>query len=277
MSEPQSGIGVEKSAAHCRLESIMNSDLIFTEAEPLPFPTEASSVGVVLIGPKAQFPDCLCRVMLSEIDGSRLLRLASLAEFPAAIEARRMRPQLVIIDDSLWETVDEAFLNRMRLDAGAVVAIAFRDTARVLQLIGKHLLQGPINFLPMDLNIQSWLTIVRLLLTGYPFAPPELAKAFCDVSTTPPVGEQVAASKPNPTASHDPDPARSSGAVNGKLTPRETEVLSLMALGLQNKHIAGRLDLSEHTVKLHVHKVISKLGAANRTDAAIRFHQHAEG
>lgn len=255
----------------------MNSDLIFTGAEPFPIPTDSSSANVILIGPKAQFSDCLCRVMLSEIDGSRLLRLASLAELSAAIDARRVRPQLVIIDDSLWETVDEALLNGLRLDFGAVVAIAFRDCARVLQLNGRHGLRGPISFLPMDLNIQSWLTIVRLLLTGYAFVPPELAKGLADGAGAQPAAQQPATAKANPITDPKADPARKSGAWNGKLTPREAEVLKLMAHGLQNKHIAERLDLSEHTVKLHVHKVISKLGATNRTDAAMRYHQQNGG
>jgi DNA-binding NarL/FixJ family response regulator len=253
----------------------MNSDLIFTGAEPFPIPTDSSSANLILIGPKAQFPDCLCRIMLSEIDGSRLLRLASLAELEAAVDARRVRPQLVIIDESLWETVDEPMLNGLRLDFGAVVAIAFRDCARVLQMIGRHRLRGPISFLPMDLNIQSWLTIVRLLLTGYPFVPPELAKNLTDGPANQPAPQQPAPTKPDPLAGQKTGPVGTSGALYGKLTPREAEVLKLMARGLQNKHIAERLDLSEHTVKLHVHKVISKLGATNRTDAAMRYHQRS--
>ena len=59
-----------------------------------------------------------------------------------------------------------------------------------------------------------------------------------------------------------------------KLTPREMDVLELVAEGMQNKHIAGHLQLSEHTVKLHLHHVISKLGARNRTEAAIRFRRN---
>jgi DNA-binding NarL/FixJ family response regulator len=51
------------------------------------------------------------------------------------------------------------------------------------------------------------------------------------------------------------------------LTAREREVLQLMAEGLPNKQIAGRLSISLHTVKFHVASVLAKLGAASRTEA----------
>jgi DNA-binding NarL/FixJ family response regulator len=54
------------------------------------------------------------------------------------------------------------------------------------------------------------------------------------------------------------------------LTPRELEVLQLLAEGLSNKAIAYRLDISEHTVKFHVNAIMSKLGAQSRTEAAVR-------
>jgi len=54
------------------------------------------------------------------------------------------------------------------------------------------------------------------------------------------------------------------------LTPREIEVLELLAEGLPNKTIAARLGISDQTVKFHVAAICGKLGAANRTEAARR-------
>ncbi len=54
------------------------------------------------------------------------------------------------------------------------------------------------------------------------------------------------------------------------LTPRETEVLHLIAEGLPNKSIARRLAISEHTVKFHVNSLLGKLGAQSRTEAVVR-------
>jgi two-component system nitrate/nitrite response regulator NarL len=55
-----------------------------------------------------------------------------------------------------------------------------------------------------------------------------------------------------------------------ELTPRESEVLALLARGLPNKTIAQRLDISEHTVKFHVNALLGKLGAGSRTEAVVR-------
>ncbi|HKE34062.1 MAG TPA: response regulator transcription factor [Candidatus Acidoferrum sp.] len=51
------------------------------------------------------------------------------------------------------------------------------------------------------------------------------------------------------------------------LTPRESEVLQMLASGLGNKEIAAKLAISEHTVKFHVASILGKLGAATRTEA----------
>ncbi|MBY2923017.1 response regulator [Rhizobium leguminosarum] len=57
------------------------------------------------------------------------------------------------------------------------------------------------------------------------------------------------------------------------LTARETEVIELVAEGLSNKHIGRRLNLQEKTIKHHMTEILSKLGASNRTEAAIRWRQ----
>jgi len=51
------------------------------------------------------------------------------------------------------------------------------------------------------------------------------------------------------------------------LTPRETQVLELVADGLPNKAIAARLGIASETVKFHLGSILGKLGASNRTDA----------
>jgi DNA-binding NarL/FixJ family response regulator len=66
------------------------------------------------------------------------------------------------------------------------------------------------------------------------------------------------------------DRGSESGDLLDPLTPREVEVLELLAEGLANKAIADRLGISDQTVKFHVASIYSKLGAANRTDAVRR-------
>ena len=62
-------------------------------------------------------------------------------------------------------------------------------------------------------------------------------------------------------------PAPSGDGPTEELTPRELEVLRLLVEGIPNKAIALRLQISDHTVKFHVGSVLSKLGAASRTEA----------
>ena len=54
------------------------------------------------------------------------------------------------------------------------------------------------------------------------------------------------------------------------LTPREIEVLEMLAEGWSNKQIAGHLKISEHTAKFHVNSILNKLGAGTRTEAVMR-------
>ncbi|MCU0902320.1 MAG: response regulator transcription factor [Tabrizicola sp.] len=197
--------------------------------------------------------------MDSEIEGGSFVRLSSQSDLVLALENEELRPRLVILDDQFLDRIDEAILNTLRLKVGAAVAIAFRDKERVMRLLASRSeFSKGVSFLPMDLNVEAWLNIVRLLLTGYPFIPSELLQG-------------TEASHPFEPTGLPSDTIGRSAQTQDKLTRRESEVLALLAQGLQNKHIADRLELSEHTVKLHVHHVIAKLGARNRTDAALRY------
>jgi two-component system, NarL family, nitrate/nitrite response regulator NarL len=63
---------------------------------------------------------------------------------------------------------------------------------------------------------------------------------------------------------------REQSAPQADVTPRELQVLGLMAEGMPNKTIAVRLGISEHTVKFHVNALLNKLGAHSRTEAVTR-------
>jgi DNA-binding NarL/FixJ family response regulator len=61
--------------------------------------------------------------------------------------------------------------------------------------------------------------------------------------------------------------SRQLGELAEPLSPRESEVLQMLASGFANKTIAARLKISEHTVKFHVASILGKLGASSRTEA----------
>jgi DNA-binding NarL/FixJ family response regulator len=69
---------------------------------------------------------------------------------------------------------------------------------------------------------------------------------------------------------HEPNGGDVDEASDEPLTPREVQVVELLAQGLPNKAIAARLGISDQTVKFHLASIAGKLGAANRTDTVRR-------
>lgn len=106
--------------------------------------------------------------------------------------------------------------------------------------------------LPFSLKLDIWLAVVWLLLNGGEYYPSTIVRSM----------EKASAGKAHSGQ------ARGAGGPIKSLTLREHQILELLSEGLQNKIIADRLALSEHTVKVHVHNLIRKLRVHNRTQAA---------
>jgi DNA-binding NarL/FixJ family response regulator len=64
-----------------------------------------------------------------------------------------------------------------------------------------------------------------------------------------------------------PLPAPEDSPSLDELTPRELEVLRMLAEGVGNREMASRLRISDHTVKFHISSILDKLGASTRTEA----------
>jgi DNA-binding NarL/FixJ family response regulator len=80
-----------------------------------------------------------------------------------------------------------------------------------------------------------------------------------------------------PRAAREMITARTAAGSATELSPRELEVLALVAQGLANKVIASRLQISEKTVKAHLTSVFAQLGVADRTQAALWAQRHRIG
>ncbi len=117
---------------------------------------------------------------------------------------------------------------------------------------------------------------IRKIARGEAIIPPALApkllREFATLAREQEHGEEPPAADPS-SPSPDPTPQEVDESVD-VLTPREREVLELVALGLTNREIAERLVISENTVRTHLRRILDKLHVHSRVEAAIWLREH---
>jgi DNA-binding NarL/FixJ family response regulator len=122
--------------------------------------------------------------------------------------------------------------------------------------------------LPMDLKLDVWLSVIRLMLRGGEYFPFAMFQSY--------VNHVVEGSSDLDRAVQLTNTVDVGLDDLTELTEREFQILEMVSRGLQNKIIAASLRLSEYTVKIHLHHIITKLGAHNRTEAAAIFHDRKD-
>ena len=116
---------------------------------------------------------------------------------------------------------------------------------------------GASGFLLKDVTAERLFDAVRVVAAGEALLAPTVTRRL--------IGE-FALMRPRPEAA-------APEAAFATLTPRETQVLRLVAEGLSNPEIAARLVVTEETVKTHVSRVLSKLGLRDRTQAVVAAYE----
>ena len=114
-------------------------------------------------------------------------------------------------------------------------------------------------FLVLERSVQAWGSLVAAL-----FAAVGIALGLTLRRPAPPPEVVVREVPVSPAQSFERDEARRAELA---ITPRELEILELIAAGLSNREIGERLFVSENTVKTHASRVFDKLGARRRTQA----------
>ncbi|MFX0546558.1 helix-turn-helix transcriptional regulator [Roseovarius sp. S1116L3] len=228
----------------------------------LPAETEKSqNLVCMFIGSALCFSDTAFRLAAEEISCITFRRLPALADLVAMTETEAAQVRLVIVAESMLTDLQEALPAVQQRFPQSRLALAYRNRDLALRLIAEER-QFPgsenIGFLPMGVEMDHWLSALRLLIWGERYVPADLISASRGVPS-------------NPASPAGPEPEQTV-----HLTERECQVLSAAAEGKQNKIIADDLGLSQHTVKLHMHHFIAKLGVSNRTEATIWYLSHAD-
>lgn len=129
-------------------------------------------------------------------------------------------------------------------EARVVILTTFSDRRRILAALDA----GAVGYLLKDAEHEEIIRGVRAAAAG-------------DAPLAPRAAREMLAERARPRDEHE-------------LSPRELEVLTLVASGMPNKLIARKLEISEKTVKAHLTSVFSQLGVSDRTQAALWAQRH---
>lgn len=189
--------------------------------------------------------------MLSTADWIEVVGEAEGCE--AGVEAtRRLRPDIVMLDIRMPGVDGLGCLDRLKeleRPVAVVMVTLYDDRRYVLEAIRR----GAAGYLLKDATTAEVIATLRNVTEGQLAVDGQLLR------------EALAARDDEPVLPETPRQRAEALSV----TPREHDVLRLVAEGMTNKEIGGRLAITEDTVKKHVQNIIWKLHAADRTQAAI--------
>ena len=155
-----------------------------------------------------------------------------------AIEAFRLhRPDIVVLDMRMQGLSGIETIEALREQFGNVRVLVYSNFAKGEEVY-RVLKAGASGFVVKEMAVDRLLEAIRAVSNGERYVPPEVAMR---------IGERLLA----------------------QLTPREMEVLKLVAKGLSNKEIATALNVVEGTIKIHVTNLLAKLGVSDRTQALV--------
>ncbi|HXB48779.1 MAG TPA: response regulator transcription factor [Streptosporangiaceae bacterium] len=168
--------------------------------------------------------------------------------------SRELRPDVILMDVRMPGTDGIEATRQLTGDAGGPRVIIL-TTFDLDEYVYDALCAGASGFLLKDVTGERLFDAVRVVAAGEALLAPTVTRRLISEF-----------SRLRPTAPAPP-------AAVAELTPRETEVLRLLAEGLSNPEIAGRLVITEETVKTHVSRVLHKLALRDRAQAVVLAYE----
>ncbi|QDY80289.1 response regulator [Streptomyces qinzhouensis] len=168
---------------------------------------------------------------------------------------RRTRPDVVLMDVRMPEMDGLEATRRILAGAPGEPRVIILTTFDLDRYVYAALSAGASGFLLKDVTPEQLTAAVRTVRTGDALLAPAITRRLVQRFTQ--RGGDIAARHRD----------------LGSLTPRELEVLGLLARGLSNAELAARLQLAEATVKTHVARILAKLGLRDRVQAVIAAYE----
>lgn len=204
-------------------------------------------------------------LLLSLLPGVEVVGTAADGEEALALVAR-LQPDVVLMDLRMPKLDGVAATRQLRAEHQSVKVIVLTTYADDRSVLGA-LQAGADGYLTKDAGANEIRQALERVLDGQAVIDPAVQRLLVEaaVAGTP---------RPGAGASGKRDSAEASTVLPDGLTPREAEVLGLIAAGLNNAEIAARLVVSEATVKSHINHLLPKINARDRAQAVTYAYQH---
>ena len=230
---------------------------------------------LVLIEHQVLARTCILSILKRELAGFEIVEMATTSGLNW-LSGRDIRLIALSIGDK--EIADPSIEDSLALLAkscpqASVALLSNRDDEATASAAIQRGVRG---FFPTSIPVELAIAGLRLVLAGGVYRPlPGIRQnEALNLKTI-----SADAGAPELPAIHEPN--RATRVVPAKtmidLTPREREVLAALKLGLPNKLIAVKLNLSENTVKMHIQHIMRKCSAHNRTEAVLRWSERLTG
>jgi DNA-binding NarL/FixJ family response regulator len=174
---------------------------------------------------------------------------------------RAARPDVVLMDVRMPGTDGIEATRQLALDAEHAPRVLILTTFDLDEYVFDALRAGASGFLLKDVTAERLFEGVRVVAAGDSLLAPGITRRLIS---------EFARIRPHAAGA---GAGAAASAALRSLTPRETEVLRLIAAGLSNAEIAARLVVTEDTVKTHVSRTLAKLGLRDRTQAVVTAYE----